>query len=172
MQKLQITSYRVEELESYLKSCKDKTQKLRLMACIQIAKGASSRDLKEVYHHSHSQYCAWVKRLNESGIEGLKDKAKPGRRAKLSLEQWQQIKQMMLSESAEQHGYNSSTWTAAMLIDYIQKQYQVGYKQAAIYVILKQKLGLSYQKGKGFYPEALAERQQVFVEDLKKDLAQ
>ncbi len=56
MKKLQITSYRVEELEAHLKSGKDKTQKLRLIACIQIAKGASSRDLKEIYHHSHSRF--------------------------------------------------------------------------------------------------------------------
>jgi transposase len=168
MKKLQITNYRVEELERYVKGCKDKTQKLRLMACIQISKGASSRELKAIFHHSHSQYCAWVRKLNEKGIEGLKDQAKTGRKAKLSVEQWQQIRGMMLTKSASQYGYNSGTWTAAMLIDYIQKHYGVIYKQAAIYVILKQKLGLSYQKGKGFYPEALAERQEVFVEDLKK----
>jgi transposase len=171
MQKLQITSYQVEELEKYLKACKDKTQKLRLMACIQVAKEASSKELKAIFHHSHSQYCVWVKKLNEKGIQGLKDQAKTGRKAKLSVEQWQQITEMMLTESAQQYGYNSGTWTAAILIDYIQKHYGVVYKQAAIYVILKQKLGLSYQKGKGFYPEALAEKQEVFVEDLKKGFA-
>lgn len=171
MKKLQIASYRAEELEKYLQGCKDKTQKLRLMACIQVAKGASSRELKAIFHHSHSQYCAWVKKLNEKGIEGLKDQAKTGRKAKLSIEQWQQIRGMMLTESAEQHGYNSGTWTAAILIDYIGKHYGVIYKQAAIYVILKQKLALSYQKGKGFYPEAEADKQEVFVEDLKKGFA-
>jgi transposase len=53
-------------------------------------------------------------------------------------------------------------------VDLLKKQCNISYSDDMIYVFLKQKLGLTYKKGKGFYPEANSEKREQFVGDLKK----
>ena len=72
-----------------------------------------------------------------------------------------------MTEAPEDHGYNSATWTGPMLIEWINKYFKVEYKKAQIYNILK-RLGFSYQKGRGIFPEADEQKQEVFKEALKK----
>ena len=69
----------------------------------------------------------------------------------------------------EKHGYNTSTWTGPMLIDYIKKKFGKSYKKAQIYKILA-KMNLTYQKSKGIYLEAKSEKREEIVIELKKIL--
>jgi len=163
-----ITNYSVEEMESMLMSNPDYQIGMRLMACIQIAKGTSSRKLQEFYYKSHSRYLVWANRFNAAGIEGLKNLPGRGRKPKLSNEDLKAIRQIVLKESPGEYGYNTETWTGPLLIDFIKKEFAVEYKKAAIYVILKNRLGLSYQKGKGFFPESDSQKREEFVNQLKK----
>ena len=75
------------------------------------------------------------------------------------------MKDVVLHKPPEDYGYNSSTWTGPLLIAWVKKEYGITYKKAQIYNILKQ-LGLTFQKGKGIYPEA-KEREEKLIE-LKK----
>ena len=54
-------------------------------------------------------------------------------------------------------------------MDWIKINFGIAYKKTQIYHILK-KLGFSYQKAKGVYPEAEKEKQEIFRDDLKKRL--
>ena len=72
---------------------------------------------------------------------------------------------MVLNKSPEELGYNSSTWTGLLLIDWIKKNYDVEYKKAQIYNIMKS-LNLTFQKGKGIYPEIIDREEKV--DALKK----
>ena len=81
--------------------------------------------------------------------------------------QLQRVKGLLLQESPADHGFNSATWTGPLLIEWIKKQYGVEYKKAQIYNIIKS-LGFSYQKGKGIFPEADEQKQEIFKEGLKK----
>lgn len=54
-----------------------------------------------------------------------------------------------------------------MLIEWIKNEMGVTYQKAQIYNILK-RLGYSYQRGKGVFPEADKQQQEVFKEALKK----
>lgn len=168
MQKIKINNYTTEELESILRSNSDYEFGIRLMACIQVSKGMSSRKLQKFYYKSHSRYCEWVKRLNRDGIEGLKVKSKPGRPPQLDKSDIAAVKNVLLNNSPEDFGYNSATWTGPMIIDYIANHYKIKYKKANIYVLMKEKMGLSYQKGRGFYPEADESKREEFCESQKK----
>ncbi len=170
MKKLQVTRYSLAELEVLLKQTKDAIVRERLVACIQIAKGATSRELQSMYYHSHSRFCQWVNKLNAEGIAGLANKARKGKAAKLSQAQLIALKHILLEQKPGQQGYNSATWTGAMIRDYVEKNYGVIYKRSSIYVVLEEKLGLSYQKGKGFYPEAEQAKGEAFIEHIKKDV--
>lgn len=170
MQKLEITSMSVSEIENLLKSKEDYKTAARLVSILPIAKGESSRKAQELLLLSHNQICIWVKRFNELGLEGLKDKPKTGRKPKISSEQLVWLKDVVLNESPTKHGFNTETWTAPLIVIIIEKKCNIIYSDDMIYVILKKKLGLTYKKGKGFYAEAKPEVREKFVEDLKKTL--
>jgi transposase len=63
--------------------------------------------------------------------------------------------------------FNTDTWTGPILIEWIKSQFDIVFKKAQIYNILR-KNGFSYQKARGFYPEADLEKQEVFKDTLKK----
>jgi transposase len=152
-------------LRSLLRKDEKFQQVVRLYACYQVSLGKRPQELESIYETSFKSICNWVNRLNEGGIEALIDKVKPGRNNRLETNELQGIKAILLTKKPDDYGYNSATWTGPLLIDLIKKEYQVDYKKAQIYNILK-KLGLTFQKGKGIYPEA--EDREEKVNALKK----
>lgn len=162
---LKIENFSSEELKALLRKDEKFQQGVRLYACYQVSKGKKPKELEDIYETSFKSICNWVNRLNKGGIEALVDKEKPGRNSKLSLLQKEAIKDLVLNRSPEEFEYNSATWTGLLLIDWIKKQYNIEYKKAQIYNILKD-LNLTFQKGKGIYPEAINREEKV--EALKK----
>jgi transposase len=165
--KLSIVGATASEIKQLLRKDEKYMIGVKLYAIYQIANGAVSRDLEKIYNVSFKAVCNWVHEFNQYGIEGLKDKPKSGRKPKLSQESLISIKSLILNTKPSSYGYNTSTWTGPLLIDYISKEYGVIYKKAQIYNIMKL-LGLSYQKGKGIYPEADQTKRNEFSEELKK----
>ena len=126
---------------------------MRLYAVYQVSLGKPSRELEDVYNTSFKQILNWVSRFEEEGLEGLKDRSGRGRKPKLTSEQMQRLGKLLAEESPKAYGYNTSTWTGPLLRDWIYKEFHVKFKKAHIYNVI-QKLGFSYQKAKGIYPEA------------------
>jgi len=162
---LKIERYSSSELKSLLRKDEKFQQGVRLYACYQVSLGKKPKELEDIYETSFKSICNWVNRLNEGGVEALIDKEKPGRTPKLSAGQKEEIKSAVLMQSPEEFGYNSSTWTGLLLIDLIKNRYDIVYKKAHIYNILK-KMGLTFQKGKGVYPESHEREEKVAA--LKK----
>ena len=163
---LKIEKYSSEELKALLRKDEKFQQGVRLYACYQVSRGKRPKDLEDIYEISFKSICNWVNRLNEGGVEALIDKEKSGRPPKLTLEQKSAIKKLVLTQTPNDYQYDSATWTGTLLIDLIHKQYGIAYKKAQIYNILAD-LGLSFQKSKGFYPEAQGRDEKV--EMIKKN---
>lgn len=170
MQKLQITSMSVSGIESLLKSKEDFKVALRLVSILPIAKGESSRKAQELLLLSHNQICLWVKRFNEFGVAGLYDKPRTGRKPKISSDQLEWLRNVIVNESPTKYDFNTETWTAPLILILVEKHCNIKYSDDMIYVILKKKLGLTYKKGKGFYSEAKPVEREKFIDDLKKTL--
>lgn len=168
MKKLVIKNHSVEKLVELLHSKQEYVVGMRLMALIQIAKGKSSRELEDIFDKSHSRYCVWVKNFNKYGLEGLKNLHRSGRKSRLTEKQLKEIKDIVLNKSPDEYGYNTGNWDGLLLIDLICNKYKIKYKKANIYVILKKKLGLSFQKGRGFSPERDEKQRRAFKRDIKK----
>jgi transposase len=162
---LKIENYSSLELKALLRKDEKFQQGVRLYACYQVSKGKKPKELEDIYETSFKSICNWVNKLNAGGVEALIDKEKPGRNSKLSDLQKSEIKNLVLTKSPEEYNYNSSTWTGLLLIDWIKKNYEIEYKKAQIYNILKG-LNLTFQKGKGIYPEAIKREEKIAV--LKK----
>jgi len=164
---LQIKGYTAESIKSLIKKEERYGIGIRLYAVYQVAKGQSSRKLEDLYNTSFKQITNWVHRFEKEGIEGLKDKKGRGRKDKLTITQKQQLAIVLKEEHPIKYGFNTATWTGPLLINWIKKEYGIEYKKAQIYNIIK-RLGFSYQKGKGIFPEANKEKQENFKNTLKK----
>jgi transposase len=162
---LKIKNYSSDELKSLLRKDEKFQQGVRLFACYQVSLGKRPQELEGIYETSFKSICNWVNKLNQGGVEALVDKEKPGRTKRLSDESLEEIKKVLLEKGPDNFGYNTTTWTGPLLIEYIKKYYGVEYKKAQIYNIIHS-LGLTYKKGKGIYPET-ANREPV-IDALKK----
>jgi len=158
--RLKVENYTSSELKELWRKDEKFQQGVRLYACYQVSKGKKPSELEDLYDTSFKSICNWVHKLNEGGVEALIDKAKPGRNSKLNDDQKTELKEIILTKSPEDYDYNSSTWTGALLIDLIKDLYEIEYKKAQVYNILK-KMNLSFQKGKGIYPEALNREEKI-----------
>lgn len=163
-----IKGYTPEQIKGLFDTKHNYKIRLRLCAVYQVSLGKPSRELAALYNTSFKQILNWVHRFEESGLDGLRDKRGRGRKSNLSTEQKQALKTLILEESPLKYGYNTETWTGPMLIDWIKKEYDVSYKRAQIYNIIKS-LGFTYRKAKGFYPEADPVAKKEFRERLKKN---
>ncbi len=99
---------------------------------------------------SAARYFFWARRFNEEGIEGLRDREGRGRRAKLTEEDYDQLKDILLNDSPDDHGYDSKVWNGQIITDLIKDEFGVDYRKANIYIMLKKKLKLINRKALGF----------------------
>lgn len=164
---LEVKGYTPDQIKSLF--CTDDKYKigLRLYAVYQISLGQPSRKLEDLYNTSFKQITNWVHRFEQEGIDGLRDKPGRGRKSRLSADQQKEVYDLLISKPPESYGYNTDTWTGPLLIDWIEEHFTITFKKAQIYNIIK-KMGFSYQKTKGFYPESDSEKQEEFKEMLKK----
>jgi transposase len=162
-----VKNYRPEDIKALFNTDDKYKIGLRLYAVYQVSLGHSSRKLEELYNTSFKQITNWVHRFEKEGIEGLRDKPGRGRKSLLTQDQRTRVAELMENESPIDYGYNTDTWTGPLLIDWIDKHFNIKYKKAQIYNIIKS-LGFSHQKSRGVYPEADPKAQEVFKEELKK----
>jgi putative transposase len=74
---------------------------------------------------------------------------------------------LIINEDPEKLGYQSGTWTGPLLIDWVERKFGVKYQKVQIYNLLES-IGLTYKKGRGFYPEADPESRAEAVSTIKK----
>lgn len=164
---LTVQGYSSDQIKSLFRDDERYTIGIRLYAVYQVSLGKPSRVLEELYNTSFKQITNWVHQFEQGGIEGLRDKPGRGRKSQLSEEQYERVRQVLINETPENHGFNTVTWTGPLLIEYIKNEFGISYKKAQIYNIIKS-LGFTYQKGKGTYPESDQLAQESFSEALKK----
>lgn len=164
---LTVQGYSSDQIRGLFRDDERYTIGIRLYAVYQVSLGKPSRVLEELYNTSFKQITNWVHQFEREGIEGLRDKPGRDRKSKLSEEQYERVRQVLLHETPENHGFNTVTWTGPLLMEYIKNEFGIHYKKAQIYNIIKS-LGFTYQKGKGTYPESGRLSQERFSEALKK----
>ena len=162
-----VSGWSSSQIKELLHSKSDYKVGYRLMYVYLSSLGESSLEIGDKFKLSFRQVRGWVKRFEQEGIEGLKDRKGRGRKSRMSDEQKQELKRVVLEVSPSEYEYNTETWNGVLLLDWIEKKWNLSYKKSQIYNILKE-LGLSYKKSKGYYPEADKEKQEEFKEAIKK----
>jgi len=162
----QLKNYTTEQVEMLFDSDENNIIGVKLYAIIQLTRGYSTRKLEEFYRVTHKQICNWADRFDSEGIDGLRMKPGRGRHSFISEGQKEQLK-ADLSESPEVFGYNTANWSGPLLQKHLEVTYQVVYKQAAVYVLLRE-LGFSFQRTRGKYPERNEAKREAVKVDIKK----
>lgn len=163
-----IAGYTPDDIKALISKDERYTIGIKLYAIHQLSLGVSSRKLEDLYHTSFKQILNWAHRFEKEGIDGLRNKKGRGRKSSLSEEQLSVLADILENKSPTDYGYNTETWTGPLVIDWIRKKYNIEYKKAQIYNIIKD-LGFTHQKAKGFYPETDLKAQEEFKESLKKN---
>ena len=112
----------IEEGKRIVTSSDDAKYLRKVIIVNLLLNGASTSALSELCGESSRTLSAWVKQVDEGGFEALRPKKQPGRPNKLTKDQKEEIKVVILSEPSL-YGYN--VWDGPSLSDFILKKYDV-----------------------------------------------
>jgi transposase len=80
-------NYTTDQIKTFIDNDDRYKPGIRLYALHQLSKGKPSRALEEFYSVSFKQILNWADRLENEGLEGLRDRLRGGRPNKLTEEQ-------------------------------------------------------------------------------------
>lgn len=116
---------------------------------------------------SYDTLTSWLGKYLQGGLEALVNPIKHRKLSRLSSEQQQQLKQMLLTQCPTDYGIERQMWTGAILSEVIAQRFGVELKDSRIYELLHE-LGLSYQRAHRDYANANLKAQKKWVETIKK----
>jgi len=96
---------------------------------------------------------SWIDKYLQGGLSHLVSPIKHQKPSRLSSEQQQQLKVMVLAQRPTDYGIERQMWTGVVLSQVIAQQFNVQLKDSRIYELLDE-LGLSYQRAHRDYANA------------------
>jgi transposase len=107
-----------------------------------------------------------VKRVNEKGIKGVEEEKRSGRPSSLTPEIANNLKEILLKPPTSQ-GYSQSRWDGPLVRTYLKEKHDIniGRSQVNNWIHI---IDFSLQRGRKKYIKADPEKQEAFVEALKK----
>lgn len=116
----------------------------RLEAACLFAAGVHQAEVARRLGATATSVNRWYRTWKSQGAEGLKRKASPGPKPRLSPAQLQQLEEMLLAGPAAA-GYATELWTAPRVRKLIWDRFRVRYHESHVWLLLR-KLGWSCQK--------------------------
>lgn len=139
----------------------------RLTAIKLLQEGQSRAQVSEQVGCRYDTLTSWIDKYLEGGLSGLVSPIQHQKPSRLSPEQQQQLKEMVLTQRPTDYGYDRHLWTGAILSEVIDRRFEVQLKDSRIYTLLST-LGLSYQRAHRDYANADPKAQKEWVEVVKK----
>jgi transposase len=139
----------------------------RLEAINLLHQGLSRSEVCEQVGCSYDTLTSWINKYLKGGLSELVRLIQHQKPSRLSLEQQQQLKTMVLTQRPSDYGIERQMWTGAILSKVIAQRFEVQLKDSRIYELLEE-LGLSYQRAHRDYANADRAAQKDWVEAVKK----
>ena len=158
-----LTEGQVLTLKLAHKQQREKRLADRIKAVLSFNAGYSASQIVSILLIDEVTLYRWVKRFQESGIDGLLEMKYAGGKSKLTLIQQEQLKKYL-----EIH----TLATATGIVNHIQNEYKIKYSIVGITKLLH-KLGFVYKKPKIVPGKANIDKQKEFLEkynEIKKEL--
>ena len=139
----------------------------RLDAIKLLQQGDSRAQVCQQVGCSYDTLTNWLKKYLSGGLNELVSPITHQKPSRLSSEQQQQLKVLVLEQRPTDYGIDRQMWTGVILSEVIAQRFGVQLKDSRIYELLEE-LGLSYQRAHRDYANADLSAQKEWVETLKK----
>jgi transposase len=130
----------------------------RLIALSHIKNGVNRTQTAKYLQVSRRMVNEWVKRFNEEGLDGLKEKPRSGRPRALFTEQLKKLKAYVVSHAIKPDG---GRLKGTLVITYVEQEFGVSYSLTNIYRLLHQ-LDFSWIASHSRYPKQSQDAQDEF----------
>jgi len=163
-----------EEWSRLFKLHKEEYLRKRLRAINLCWDGLSQNQVKRQLGCSQSSLHRWIDSYLDGGFTKLLGKWISGNSGKGKLTKIRKriLRYIILKKSPMDYAYQSGVWTLDLLIDLLNKKWDISLQKSQLYVILNKDLGLSHQKFHRDYQEADKGKQKQFLKDLDKALSE
>lgn len=166
-QALQNQSFDLEEWQKLHYRNQQQYIRHRLTAIKLLQEGQSRTQVSEQLGCRYDTLTSWIDKYLDGGLNGLVSPIRHQKPSRLSQDQQQQLKAMVLTQRPTDYGYERQMWTGAILSAVIEQRFGVPLKDSRIYELLSE-LGLSYQRAHRDYANADPAAQKEWVEAVKK----
>ncbi len=139
---------------------------LKIAALLLTLEGQRPGWIAEVLGIHRMNLNRWLRAVNKSGLEAIREKPKPGRPTKLTKELAKKL-EAQLEKSPEDFGIPRGRWDGPTLAVHLKKQFGMKIKVRQAQNWLHQ-LGYRLKKASYVYLQAKAEDAQKFSKGLKK----
>lgn len=144
------TDYTAEQLRTLSNSCSNSHQTRRLLALAAIYDGMTRTDAARIGGMDIQTLRDWVIRFNEAGLDGLKNRAAPGRRRRLSEAQMAELS-TLVARGPPHKEQGLTRWRCVDLKHEIEARFGVHYHERTISKLLHA-LGFSHISGRPQHP--------------------
>jgi transposase len=165
-QALGIETFDLDEWQKLYDRHQQQYIRQRLDAIKLLQKGNRRLEVSQQVCCSYDTLTSWLKKYLQGGLSGLVSPISHQKPSRLSVEQQQHLKAMVLKRPTD-YGIERQMWTAAILCEVIAQRFEVQLKDSRLYELLRE-LGLSYQRAHRDYANADPTAQHKWVEIVKK----
>ena len=155
-----LPDFSINELNEIYQEENDSKAKIRLLAAILRKEGKTLEEISSTVKHPLTTVGDWLRRLHTEGISRKNNKKPSGRPKRLTDKQIANLKPILFKSPKEQ-GFPFIIWTTKLVIQLIEKLYNVSYKPLQVRRILHS-LGLSCQKPRPSHRKANKQLQEGF----------
>jgi len=132
-----ISDIDISEISEYVEKNKEYRNYLKCQSIISLTNGNSMQDVCKVLGVTRETIRLWKELLRKGGLSELLSEKKVGKRTKISNEKLIELKKL-IKQKPIKYGYDSKKWTGNILVDYLQKQWNIKIGIRAAQLWLKQ----------------------------------
>jgi transposase len=96
----------------------------RLHGLLLLAAGHSCAEVAELFGEDETTVQRWVHRVEEGGLQALRESKRPGRPRSLDPLQWQEL-ETDLRKSPQDFGLSATAWDGASLSEHLRRRFDV-----------------------------------------------
>jgi len=140
----------------------------RLEAIKSLYEGESRKQVSLKLGCSYDTLTRWIDKYLKGGLSELVLPITHQKPSRLSVEQQQELKMMLITQKPTDYGIERNMWTGEIIVQVLKSRFDVEMKATRVYEILAE-LGLSYQRGHRDYANADPKAQKDWVNAVKKN---
>lgn len=114
-------------IKAEIQSTEETRLQHRLHCILLVCHGKTCAEIAALFDDAVRTVQYWVKRFNDSGIDGLRDTARPGRYSRLSEEE-REILAQDIRLSPREFGYMQNLWDGKLMSYHLKKKFHVELK--------------------------------------------